>query len=325
MAYYVDNSQITIKSLKMKVIRAQKIIQRLPLIKPLFAKIERYEGELTSYRKTFPPGHFYSPIPSIDEVKLHEASIYPAFPQSLPGIELHTNEQLTLLKKMKKYMKNLPFKDVKNPGTRYYYKNEQFGHGDAVALIAMMRMFLPKRIIEVGSGFSSALMIDVNERFFKNNIDITLIEPYTERLDSLLRKSDYKKVVIHRQNIQEVDTSIFKELKANDFLFIDSTHISKVNSDVNKLIFDVLPLLKKGVIIHIHDVFYPFEYPKEWIYQGIFFNEDYLLRAFLAYNKTFKIILFSDYLWKMHEKELIHNLPLYAKMGGGSLWLKKVT
>ena len=114
----------------------------------------------------------------------------------------------------------------------------------------------------------------------------------------------------------------FEILQSGDILFIDSTHIAKTGSDVNHILFDILPILKSGVLIHFHDVSYPFEYPKEWVYMGRNWNENYFLRAFLMYNNNFEIILFSDYLHK-HYIEAFKDMPLSLKDPGMNLWLKK--
>ena len=115
---------------------------------------------------------------------------------------------------------------------------------------------------------------------------------------------------------------LFDELAENDILFIDSTHVSKTGSDVNYILFEILPRLKPGVFIHFHDVFYPFEYPREWVFGGFNWNENYLLHAFLMYNETFEIKIFADYL-HVHHKEIFKEMPLCYKNTGGNLWLQK--
>jgi hypothetical protein len=112
-------------------------------------------------------------------------------------------------------------------------------------------------------------------------------------------------------------------LEANDILFIDSSHVSKAGSDVNHLFFTVLPRLKPGVLVHVHDVFYPFEYPLGWLRQGRAWNELYLLRAFLQYNTAFEMLFFNSFLWKHHKEQLAAKLPRMATNPGGSIWLRK--
>jgi hypothetical protein len=186
----------------------------------------------------------------------------------------------------------------------------------------MIRHYKPKRIIEVGSGFSSAVMLDTNECFFGNEINLTFIDPYMDRLNMLLREPNRVTTTLVATDVQEVPLSLFEALETNDILFIDSTHVAKTGSDVNYILFDILPRLNSGVIIHFHDVFYPFEYPEGWVLMGRNWNEDYALRAFLMYNDAFEIKLFSHYLHE-HYPDAFKAMPLCYKNWGGNLWLAK--
>lgn len=155
---------------------------------------------------------------------------------------------------------------------------------------------------------------------------ITHIEPYPALLHSLLKQSDidspFTRILPHR--LQEIDEKLFEELEANDILFIDSTHIAKINSDVNRIFFEILPRLKRGVYIHFHDIFYPFSYPNDWLRDKNSWNEAYLLRAFLSFNPAFEIVFFNTCLNHLYKDEFAAALPLSQKNTGGSLWLKKL-
>jgi hypothetical protein len=166
-------------------------------------------------------------------------------------------------------------------------------------------------------------MLDTNDRFFNGEINFTFIEPYPEVLHSLLKPNDYKYTIIPKK-LQEVDNKIFSSLEANDILFVDSTHVSKLNSDVNKIFFEILVTLQKGVLIHFHDISWPFEYPKTWIREGRAWNEAYILRAFLQYNESFEILFFPSYLFKYQRKCFQEYAPLYLKGVGGNIWIRKV-
>ena len=120
--------------------------------------------------------------------------------------------------------------------------------------------------------------------FFDNEIQCTFIEPHPKLLKSLLKQGDLERIEIVPRPLQDVDLELFESLRANDILFIDSTHVAKIGSDVNRIFFEILPALATGVYVHFHDIFYPFEYPREWIYEGRAWNEAYMLRAFLMYN-----------------------------------------
>jgi hypothetical protein len=217
----------------------------------------------------------------------------------------------------------MPFEAGRKVGLRYFFENDAYSYSDAIFLYCMIRHLSPKRIIEVGSGYSSGVTLDTNEVFFDNSIRCTFIDPYPELLLSLIADSDKVRIEVLKQKLQDVDLAIFTELSVGDILFIDSTHVSKLGSDVNHIMFDILPSLKAGVHIHFHDVFYPFEYPKEWAYQGRAWNEDYLLRAFLQYNSDFRIVFWNHFLFLKHKSELLDHAPLAAKNPGGSIWLRK--
>ena len=238
----------------------------------------------------FSPGGYYSPIPSIEEIKGYTFDI--PLPEVLPGIDLNSAEQLNLLDSFESFYKELPFCDEKTDGLRYYYQNGAYSYSDAIFLYCMIRHLKPKKIIEVGSGFSSSVTLDTNELFMGNTINCTFIEPYPERLESLLKDTDRKSVLIYKKRLQEIPVDVFLELDENDILLIDSTHVSKFNSDVNYIFHKILPMLNNGVYIHFHDIFYPFEYPSEWLLKGRAWNEQYMLRAFMEYNNRFKIVLY---------------------------------
>jgi predicted O-methyltransferase YrrM len=268
-----------------------------------------------------PIEHFYSPFPAMADIK---NSIIPPFPHDIPGIDLNIKEQFDILDKFEPFYKELPFQDEKTDGLRYYYKNDFYSYSDAIFLYCMIRHLKPQRIIEIGSGFSSSVTLDTNEKFMQNSIRCTFIEPYPERLKSLLKNDDKAKVTIHEKKLQEIPLDVFSELTENDILFIDSTHVAKFNSDVNYIIHTILPALTDGVYIHFHDIFYPFEYPMEWLLNGHAWNEQYILRAFLQYNTKFKIVLFNTYLETMFREELEKRFPLIFKNTGGSIWIKKL-
>ncbi len=274
------------------------------------------------FRGPCAPGSYYSPIPSMKEIKEHNFNV--PVPELLPGIDLNTNEQLNLLDSFESFYKELPFTDEKSEELRYYYNNEFYSYSDAILLYCMIRHLKPRKIIEVGSGFSSSVMLDTNQKFMGNAINYTFIEPYPARLESLLKDNDRKNVTINKKRLQEISIDLFKGLGENDILFIDSTHVAKFNSDVNYVIHEILPILAHGVHVHFHDIFYPFEYPQEWLLEGKAWNEQYILRAFLEYNNNFKIVLFNTYLESIYETKIKSRFPLLYKNTGGSIWLKKI-
>lgn len=277
------------------------------------------------YNEFFHLGHFYSLYPNLMEMenlKLNNSN------KSIEDIDFNEDEQLEYLQKMVCLYDSLPdwvkvLEENENSKYRYRFLNAAFSPGDSVGLHCMLRILKPRKMIEVGSGWTSAVTLDTNEYYLENQVELTFIEPFPERLKSLLKSKD--RVNLMECKLQDIPLEYFKQLEDGDILFIDSTHVSKLGSDVNYLFFEILPTLQKGVYIHFHDIFYPFEYPEEWTKKGMVWNELYLLRAFLMNNPFYKIIFFQNMMEQRHpdmfmEKWPLKDLPIH----GGSLWLKKI-
>ncbi len=270
------------------------------------------------------PGHFYSTIPAVEDYfpilpKLLDKSLI-----DLPGIELNLDKQKKFLQECLPFYSEIPFPNEKENEFRYYFKNLYFTAPDAISLFFILRYFKPKKIIEIGSGFSSAVIMDTNDFFFEGNMEAIFIEPFPDRLNWFLSRSKKQNsYVLHEKKVQDVPDSEFFDLKENDLLFIDSSHVSKLGSDVNHLFFNILPKLKKGVVVHIHDICFPFEYPEKWVYEKRFWNEAYLLRAFLTFNDHYEIILFNGFVSIKNHEWLKENMPILLAEGG-SIYLKKI-
>ncbi len=305
--------------------RIYNLLKKTPGLKKLISKWEAVTAQLAVYQLGWPPGHFYSPIPDLADIKRREAEIFPLPPAQIPGVDLNEAGQLRLLHRLSAYYAEQPFADHKQEGVRYLFDNPNYSYGEAIILYAMIRHLRPEKIIETGSGYTSCVILDTNERFCDNRVACTFIEPYPQLLYSLLKPGDVDRVEILPQSLQEIPLARFKALAANDILFIDSSHVCKVGSDVNYLFFEVLPCLADGVYVHFHDIGYPFEYPKQWVYQGRAWNEAYLLRAFLQYNQVFQIQFFNAYLGYAHWNLWADKMPLCGKNPGTSIWLRKGT
>ncbi|MFP3274681.1 MAG: class I SAM-dependent methyltransferase [Paraburkholderia sp.] len=274
-------------------------------------------------RPHVPNGHFYSPVPSQVELRSDEDRIFVPFPRILPGIDLRENEQLNLLDAFATMYHDLPFTEKKQKEFRYYYDNSAYSYTDAIFLNSMIRHVKPKRIVEVGSGFSSCMTLDTNEIWFNNSIDCTFIEPYPKLLNSLIKDEDKGRIRVLESRVQDVDLDCIRALERDDILFIDSTHVSKIGSDVNRIVFEILPLLTSGVYVHFHDIFYPFEYPKEWAFEGRAWNEAYILHAFLQHNSEFEIVAFNRFLLHFHRDFFERKMPLCLKNLGANIWLRR--
>ena len=268
-----------------------------------------------------PAGHFYSPIPNINEVENRRNQIFENY--SFNGLNIDLETQIKFLEDNLDIYKSIPFTKEYNGKNRYYYNNEMFTYADAISLYLILLKYLPNKIIEVGSGFSSALMLDTADLNENLNPAFTFIEPYPDRLKSLLKSND--QVSLIEKPVQDANLDNFKSLQQNDILFIDSSHVSKTGSDVNHLFFNVLPVLQEGVIVHIHDIGPNFEYPLDWIREGRAWNESYLLRAFLMYNNSFRTILSTALLFRLKYDFFRQKMPLFCKGPGGSFWIRKTS
>jgi predicted O-methyltransferase YrrM len=280
-----------------------------------------------SVRPSHPAGHFYSPVVDVRDLDARQDEIWPPNPH-IAGIDFNDASHQHILRNLfPRYLPHYAYPE-KAPSadeelTGYYTQNSQFSWLDSRALFVLLQAWRPQRIIEVGSGYSSLLMADINERLLDRSCRITCIEPYPRPF--LQRPiAGLSEVIV--QKVQEVPLETFESLEAGDILFIDSSHVSKTGSDVNYLYFEVLPRLRDGVRIHIHDIFLPFDYPKEWVLQDQrSWNEQYLLRALLMHSHGFVIEFGCNYAWFRFQDEVSRALAFAdgRAFGGGSIWLRR--
>jgi hypothetical protein len=252
-----------------------------------------------SYR---PAGHFYSPVPSADDVdralKIDGGE--------WAGVDIGEADQVALARELLSTMRSFA-------GDRWR-PNGMFGRADASTYRAVLEHVRPSSIVEVGSGFSTAVVLDYHD--VHGPVDLTCVEPYPERLREVVRDGD--PVTLIQSPVQDVDPGLLAD---TDLLFIDSTHVGKAGSDVTYLLFKVLPRARPGTWVHVHDVFWPHGYPAKWLQQRRGWNESYLLRAFLMYNDTWQVRLFGSWLSE-HLPEFSAVLPQHARPG--SVWIERV-
>ncbi len=270
-----------------------------------------------------PPGHFYSPLPDPREIRRDRERLFDRSRREIPGIRLAPERQLALVGELSAYCQDLPYPATRTSDRRYFYENEWFGRGSAVVLYCMLRHLQPARVLEIGSGFSSAAMLDANDLSFDGRIAFTFVEPNPARLFELLTEDDRRRHEVIVDTVQRVSLDRFDALEAGDFLFVDSSHVARIGSDVGHLLTEVLPRLKPGVVVHFHDIYWPFEYPEKWVLDGCAWNEAYVLRAFLQFNETFEILLFNSYLAEHHREHVAEALPGFIPKSGSSLWLRR--
>jgi len=272
-----------------------------------------------------PPGHFYSPI--VDVSNVHAiAAVRDRLKAPLPaGIAIDAEGMASMMKRLAKHHRHFAFPRHREAGYRFHFDNPFFGCYDASILFTMLLEFRPRRIVEVGCGHSSRLLLDANDHFFDSGLDLTFIDPSLDSLKDLLDERSAPNSSLINSPVQDVGLDVFERLEANDILFVDSGHVSKTGSDVNYIVFEVLPVLKPGVLVHIHDILYPFEYLEEWVLKDKrSWNEAYLLRAFLQYNTAFEIVYWNNFAWHHLREDLARLMPLCLENEGGSIWLKRV-
>ena len=240
--------------------------------------------------------HYYDPFFSSKDFSQNKKRI-------LPGIDLNLSVQLPLLKELT-YSKELKeLKINKLDPSIFFWENGSFESGDAEIWYNLIRNKKPKIIIEIGSGYSTLLAIeaikknmDDDDMYFCEHI---CIEPYE------FNWLEGKNIKVIRQKVEDVDINIFHNLNANDFLFIDSSHMIKRDGDVLHEYLQILPILNKGVIVHVHDIFTPNDYPYDWAMKYLrFWNEQYLFEAFLTGNYEWSTLLSLNYLQHNHFNEL---------------------
>lgn len=293
----------------------------LPLVKKMrHHGVEHFPQHIKSFEQlgVFPiRDHYYDPRFVYD--KNFDATVE----RSL-HIDFKVPQQLSLLAELK-YTEELaafPAKgNVKLP--RFFYENPAFSYGDAEMYYLFIRNFKPKRIIEIGSGFSTLIAVEAIKKNSQDgfNTQLTCIEPYEFTwLESI------PEVTILRTKVEEVPLDFFASLNEGDFLFIDSSHIIRPGNDVLFEYLNLLPVLKKGVIIHIHDIFSPHHYLQEWLVNmKRFWNEQYLLEAYLYYNNAFEVKMALNLLKNQHYSELKKVCPgLKESTTPASFWLTKV-
>jgi hypothetical protein len=268
----------------------------------------------------YPPGHFHSPIPDMDDVWARESEIWTARSE-VPGIDVRADQQIQLAAELASLAAEHPWRP--GHGLRYRLDNDMFAQGDALTLYAMLRRHRPAKVVEVGSGFTSALMLDTDDVHLGGRTRFTFIDPNPERLHGLLTDADRDRVTVIEERAELLDPKVFADLQAGDLLFIDSSHVSRIGSDVNFLFLEVLPQLPAGVLVHIHDIPWPFEYWRRWVVQGRYWNEAYLLRALLIDNAKLQVLWFSAYMSQVH-RELMDDVWPEFEAGsdtGASIWL----
>ena len=245
--------------------------------------------------------------------------------RNLPGINWNVSGQLDILKRFTFADELLSIPTDKPESLEFYMSNGTFQSGDAEYWYQLIRIIKPRRIFEIGSGNSTLMARKALGKNYDDdpdyNCDHVCIEPYE------MPWLEETGVSLVRKKAEEVEPSFFSKLQENDILFIDSSHIIRPQGDVLFEYLELLPSLNKGVIVHIHDIFSPKNYPDKWLQDDVlFWNEQYLLEAFLSHNNSWRIIGAINFLRHNHYDKLKSVAPfLTTDREPGSFYIQKIT
>jgi predicted O-methyltransferase YrrM len=299
---------VLVSSIVLYVVRRSSLERRawkMPVSRAIF----RWIGVFPIIR------HYYEPFPLAPE--------NPA-PRRLTGIDLNVEGQLAFVKALKGVDELAAFPLKQESELRFHHINYSFQFVDAEFLYLVIRTIKPKRIIEIGSGYSTLMMLEATRANATEGAPcgITCIEPFEY---PMLERSG---ATIVRAMVEDVEPALFETLERNDILFIDSSHIIRPGGDVLAEYLSILPALKPGVFVHVHDIFTPLDYAA--YVRGdhvLLWNEQYLLEAFLTLNRDFSIVGALNYLQKHHPDQLgaacISQRSSPTSVAG-SFWLQKV-
>ncbi len=263
--------------------------------------------------------HYYEPLINFD-LLIHSLDKV----RNLPGVDLNVSGQLELLKQFRYSEELRPFDGPKKNDLTYNFGNGFFDSGDAEFLYNLVRLRKPRRVVEIGSGNSTLLVIEAVKR---NKLEDSgyscehiCIEPYEM---PWLERSGVK---VRRERVESVSKSVFEQLERNDLLFIDSSHVIRPQGDVLCEFLEILPILKSGVFVHIHDIFTPRDYPKAWVVDKVrLWDEQYLMEALLSGNPNWRIIGAVNYLKHDHYDALKTACPfLTPDREPGSFYIERV-
>ena len=264
------------------------------------------------------PVHFYQPIP---DTRTLPDSLWTK-PSELAGIDMNDAVQLDLLRncfpKFRDEYEEFPVAATEQP-EQFYFDNGRFGGTDALVAYCMVRHFKPRTIVEIGSGFSSLISGQAATR--NGGAGLVCVEPFP--LDFLKKGFPGLRSLVEKK-VEDLGLDFFSQLQSGDILFIDSSHAVKIGGDVNYLFLEVLPRLHPGVIVHIHDILFPFDYRRDWVIDECrFWTEQYLLQAFLAFNNQFETLFANSYLAHRYLPDFKETFPTSPWWGGGSFWMRR--
>jgi hypothetical protein len=254
-----------------------------------------------------------------------KSQVWPSAAPQTPGIEWRDEAQLALCRGLFARQTRLEFAD--GPGsdpTVFFTDNDQYPALDAWILEGLLRGIRPKNVIEIGCGFSSLVTARVNRECLTGAVHVTCVEPYPRQflLDGVPGIS-----ALVTELVQDVPLGLYDTLDDGDVLFVDTSHTVKTGGDVPWIYNQILPRLKPGVLVHLHDIFLPIDYPQQWVYEGWGWNEQYLAHSFLLFNSGFEIVFSARWMLEHHRDEVIAAFPAFPAhelFGGCALWIRRL-
>lgn len=265
------------------------------------------------------PVHFYSPIPDtrrLEPLPWQRRS-------EMVGVDMNIDRQLDLVSRVFPQFAgecmDIP-PESSGIETDFYFNNNMFEGTDALVLYCMVRHFRPRRVLEAGSGYSSLITLKAAAR--NGDVRLTCYDPHPPKWLPRVIVPPHR---LYQKALQNIALDEILSLKRNDILFVDTTHVARYGSDVSFLFREVLPRLAPGVVVHLHDIFLPGDYPSHWLRdKGFFFNEQYLLHCFLAFNDSFEVLCCNSLLGADHLEMLKSTFPNSSPWwGGGSFWMRR--
>jgi len=257
--------------------------------------------------------HFYVPVPDLADINPDAWNT----PSTLAGLDMnedaaHELMDVILPPFLAEFRARFPIRPTRDQ-QGFCLINGSYMAVDAHLLYGLVRHGKPRRIIEIGNGASTIIAVaaaDLN-RAEGHSVEVISIDPYPTPAFASGYPGLSELIV---KKVQDVPNSLFECLERNDVLFIDSSHVLRLGNDVSHLYLNILPRLNDGVLVHIHDISLPMPYPKVYFDLQLYWNEQYLLQAFLMFNSRFKVIWPGNYMMLKHPRKILAVFPEIADM-----------
>ncbi|HZO58588.1 MAG TPA: class I SAM-dependent methyltransferase [Solirubrobacterales bacterium] len=273
------------------------------------------------------PTHYYSPIqdPSLLEEPSERARIWPADPHPMPGIDWREDAQVELCSEVFASQQPMEFPTgAPAGGPEYARRSPRYPAVDAWVLQAFLRHLRPARVVEVGAGYSSLVTARVNREYLDDEVRFTAIDPYPLEF---LEAGVPGLTELRKERVQDTPLEVFEQLDEHDVLFVDTSHTVKTGGDVPWIFNQILPRLRPGVVVHLHDIFLPWDYPEDWVFQGKGWNEQYLAQSFLTWSSAFEVLFGTYWMIRRHWDVLLRAFPQMVpddQRDSSALWIRRV-